>query len=121
MVTVTTKKGKKVVKEATASSYTSVFPYHFEKARLTNADGEILSRAVTVTFKKQFVNLPVGSDNLKVYRMREVAGTGSGKWKMYDVQYYFTSSDWLTVSGFSLQIEAAENLTGVILEYLFIE
>ncbi len=121
MVTVTTKKGKKAVKESASSIYTSVFPYHFEFARLTNANDEILSKTVTITFKKPFNSIPVGSDNLKVYRMKEVGGTGSGKWKMYDVQYYFTSSTWLTVSGFSLQIEAAESLTGVILEYLFIE
>ena len=76
------------------------------------------SRTVTVTFDVPFDNVPIGLSNLKVYRWQQVV---AGKWRARDVQYYFTTSGSLTNTGFSLEIETTESLTGVIIEYLFFE
>lgn len=87
---------------------------HTERGYLTG----LSSRTVTVTFDVPFDNVPIGLDNLKVYRWQQVV---AGKWRARDVQYYFTSSGSLTSTGFSLEIETTESLTGVIIEYLFFE
>lgn len=86
---------------------------HIEHDILT----DLASKTVTVNFSSEFSVIPAGW--VRVYRMRETTA-GNGKLKQWDVLYYHTSSDWKTKTGFSIQIDATENLTGVIVEYLFI-
>lgn len=87
---------------------------HLEVGKLT----DLASRTVEVTFDAVFAEVPAGLQNLKVYRWAQVV---AGKYRPRDVQYYFNADTDLTVSGFTLQIEASESLTGVIVEYLFHE
>lgn len=88
--------------------------YHPEFNRMTG----LPSRTVSVTFGTPFVSVPTGIGNLKVYRWAQAV---TGKWMPKDVQYYFPSSGSLTNTGFTIEIEASEPLTGVIVEYLFLE
>jgi hypothetical protein len=79
---------------------------------------ELASRTVEVTFDAVFAEVPAGLQNLKVYRWAKVV---AGKYRPRDVQYYFNAEADLTAAGFTLQIEANESLTGVIIEWLFHE
>lgn len=87
---------------------------HIEGDRIT----DLVTRSVQIDFNTPFTDVPAGLSNLKVYRWQQVV---TGKWRARDVQYYFTSSGSLTSTGFSLEIETTESLTGVIIEYLFFE
>ena len=86
---------------------------HIEHDRLT----DLTSRTISVKFLSEFGDIPAGW--VKVYRMKETTA-GNSKWKQWDVLYYHTVLDWKTKTGFSLQIDANENLAGIIVEYLFI-
>lgn len=76
------------------------------------------SHTVAVTFRKAFSAAPAGITNLKVYRMGQFI---AGKYGPKEVQWYMTAPGKLTATGFEIEIEAAESLTGVIVEYLFYE
>jgi hypothetical protein len=84
---------------------------HSEIARVTG----LISRTFIVVFGVEFDAIPVTSV-LSVYRMVEIE---TNKWVRQDVQYYFNSANWLTATGFTLYIETAESLTGVVVEYKF--
>lgn len=77
----------------------------------------LASRSVSVTFGTAFTSVPLIA-TFRVYRMSEIS---SGKWRMQDVLYYHTSENWLTTTGFSLEIDTSESLTGVVIEYIFRE
>jgi len=87
---------------------------HFEVGRVTG----LADREVSVTFGTAFTGVPVGIENLRVYRITEVV---TGKYKIHDVQHYHPTNTPVTSSGFSFTIEDSESLTGVIYEYLFTE
>lgn len=83
---------------------------HIERDRLTG----LSSRSVTVEFDAAFTSQPAG--NVWVYRMEEVV---SGMWRRKDVLFGFTNANQPTTAGFSLAIDEGENLTGVVVEYIF--
>ena len=85
---------------------------HIEKGRLTG----LSNRYVEVTFDSAFDEIPVGRKNLNVYRVNEDGG-GTGKATDDEVLIYGLG---VTVSGFSFYIDDTEDLSGVIVEYLFI-
>lgn len=88
---------------------------HREMARFRNET----SYNVVITFPKPFISKPIGVDNLKVYRMFEVE---TGKWGMRDVLFTFPSEeDWLTETGFEINIDPIESLVGIWIEYNFTE
>lgn len=74
---------------------------------------------VVRTFPKPFISKPIGINNLKVYRMYEIE---TGKWGMQDVLFTFPSEeDWLTETGFEINIDPIESLVGIWIEYNFTE
>jgi hypothetical protein len=85
----------------------TVIPY--QPGRLT----DIQSAEVSVTFTRPFLNVPIGLSNLKAYRW--VDGY------IQDVLFTYPSETWLTNSGFTIIIHETESLTGIIIEYNFIE
>lgn len=87
---------------------------HIESDRLS----DLVSRTVAISFVTPFSGIPAGIEHLRVYRWAQVV---TGKWAPKDVKHYFTSSSALTNEGFTLEIDTTESLTGVIVEYLFIE
>jgi len=76
-----------------------------------------ISRAVSITFGTAFTIIPK-TVMLRVYRMKETV-TGNGHWKEWDVRYWHASTNWKSTTGFSLTIDPAESLTGIIIEYEF--
>lgn len=89
---------------------------HIEERRMTN----LSSYTVDVTFTEAFTTLPTGIANLRVYRIAEVT---PGVTRAKDVRYRnIENSDGSIVSltGFSIEIDSNESLTGVIVEYLFL-
>lgn len=87
--------------------------YHIESDTLTN----LVSKTVTVTFKKPFKN-KVTCVKLAVYRYDEV---DPAKFVYTNVVHYYTTNPFYDLTGFSLTIEVWEQLTGVIVDYCFIE
>ena len=75
------------------------------------------SRSVSKTFSPAYSSLPA-IVAFRVYRNEETY-TGSGKYRMKDVLYDHSSAVWLTVSGFTLDIDSSESLIGVIIDYKF--
>lgn len=96
---------------STISAGSDVEQLHIESARLT----DLIDRNVVVYFVTPFEFTPTGW--IKVYRMRQVV---TGKWKQQDVLYYHDAEVFKNGYGFGLVIEAAESLTGVVVEYFFI-
>ena len=73
----------------------------------------LASASVSVTFRTEYKNLPVGRKNIHVYRLVEPeAGL------ILDQDVLFNSLV-VTTTGFTLTIDASENLTGIIIEYFF--
>jgi len=85
---------------------------HVEKARETG----LASRSIAVTFGAAFTGVPV-TVALRVYRITAVV---SGKYRFQDVSWYHATATPVTATGFELEIETSESLTGIILEYHFI-
>ena len=83
--------------------------FHIEAGRLSS----LSSRSVSVTFGTAFDTTVI--DNIKVYKEVDVVGT---KTVRQDVLFYDLS---VTLSGFTLEIDASESLTGVIVDYSCIE
>ncbi len=75
----------------------------------------LASGTVTVTFTKAFEEIPVGLP--RVYRM--VAD--GGVYLMQDVLFSYPSTNWLTATGFTITIDSAEALSGIIVLYTFTE
>lgn len=74
---------------------------------------------VSITFNAPFKTIPIGIKNLKVYRMVELE---AGKWGMQDVLFTYPSEeDWLTETGFEINIDPIESLVGIWIEYNFTE
>ena len=94
-----------------SKSIGSITEIHIESGRLTG----LSSANVVVYFAKIFDRTPTGW--IRVYRMRQVQ---TGKWKQQDVLYYHAAEVFKNGYGFGLVIEAAESLTGVVVEYFFI-
>lgn len=91
-------------------------PLHVERARLTDLDNSSDDHTITITFSAEFPIIPL-TTRFKVYRFAQVV---PGKYRRKDVPYY-QAVDWLTITGFEIEIEADEDLTGVIIEYKFEE
>lgn len=85
--------------------------WHFEADTFTPAN-----RTVVVNFDTAFTDLPAGVGNLKVYRLR-AKGANS---VMHNV-LFTVASNWLTTTGFTLQIDELESLTGVKVDYCFMK
>jgi len=83
---------------------------HIEKDRLTG----LSSRTVTVTFDLSFSSIPVGE--VKCYRMYEQP---DGTFQKQDVIWGFPDANQPTLSGFTLIISTDEDLTGVVIEYVY--
>lgn len=96
----------------TIKSGGNITSVHIETARLTN----LTSNLVPVFFAEKFSVTPTGW--IKVYRMRQVQ---TGKWKQQDVLYYHAAEEFKNEYGFGLVIDPSENLTGVVIEYMFKE
>lgn len=97
---------------ATASTSTRI---HREMARFRAET----SYTITVTFIQPFQSVPIGINNLKVYKMFQLA---AGKCGMSDVLFTFPSEeDWLTNTGFTINIDPVEDLVGIWIEYCFTE
>ena len=75
------------------------------------------SAAVSVTFGTSFTSTPMAI-HFDCYRYYQVE---PGKYVKKDVQFYYSGANWLTSTGFAITIESTESLTGVYLEYYFIE
>lgn len=75
----------------------------------------LASRTVTVTFRQAFDEIPVGLP--RAYRM--VAD--GGVYLMQDVLFSYPTESWLTETGFTITIDTAEELTGIIILYDFTE
>lgn len=88
----------------------------------THVEADILespvSRNVSVSFETAFTSRPL-IRTWRVYRVAETY-TGSGVYRMKDVNYTH-AENWLTTTGFDIDIDTDENLTGVIIEYEFAE
>lgn len=96
----------------TASTSTRI---HREMARFRAET----SYTITVTFIQPFQSVPIGINNLKVYKMFQLA---AGKWGMSDVLFTFPSEeDWLTNTRFTINIDPVEDLVGIWIEYCFTE
>lgn len=95
-----------------AEKSASVSGSHTEKGRLTG----LTAYYVEVEFDEAFDDIPVGRKNLNVYRVNENGG-GTGKATDDEVLIYGLG---VTVSSFSFYIDDTEDLSGVIVEYLFI-
>jgi hypothetical protein len=74
------------------------------------------SRTVSVTFDTPFSSQPYGREP-DVYRMVEQS---DGTYRRYNVRWGFSDMNQPTTTGFSLEIHADEDLTGVIIEYLYL-
>ena len=96
-------------KKQTIDDYLSAT--HEEVARLT----PLGSRSVAITFDTAFSSIPI-TVLINVYRITEIV---SGKYKFDKVQWYHATATPVTITGFELEIETSESLTGVILEYYF--
>lgn len=83
---------------------------HEESGRLSDLD----SVNVGIAFSSPFDTMPIVVE-FRVYRMGLV---DSNKYRMVDVLYY-SVLNWLTTSRFDIVIDSSENLTGIIVEYLF--
>jgi len=96
----------------------NTMPYfHMEKDYLDDLDDSSHEHTITVEFGKAFAAIPIMS-KFEVYRYYAVV---PGKYRRKDVKYYH-AIDWLDgLDGFIIEIEANEDLTGVIIEYIFIE
>jgi hypothetical protein len=75
------------------------------------------SHTVNVEFKNEFTAIPAGMGNLKIYRLEPE----EGEYILADVLFNFPSLTWLTTTGFTVQINSTENLTGIFIDYTFIE
>lgn len=84
---------------------------HIESDRVTG----LADRSVAITFGTAFTSVPV-TVVLKVYR---IGITSPGKYRFNEVLWYHATATPVTTTGFELVIEAAESLTGIILEYYF--
>lgn len=95
------------------------YKYGIDMDILWKARGDIgevknlLSRSVSVTFKKTYLAPPVGLGNIRVYRMAEEM---PGKPVAQMVLFH---SPAVTVTGFTLIIDESEPLEGIIIEYNF--
>src|SRR5680860_147857 len=75
----------------------------------------LASASVTVTFSTAFSVTPVGY--VECYRM---AVTPDGTYRKQNVLWGFTTAAMPLLTGFSLTINAAESLTGIIVKYLYL-
>ncbi|MFW5879358.1 MAG: hypothetical protein ACOCUV_00895 [bacterium] len=85
---------------------------HIEAGRLSG----LSSRSVSVTFDEPFTSQPYG-DEPKVYRMEQQP---DGTWRRKQVLWGFNNSSQPSTTGFELTISDSENLTGIIIEYLYL-
>lgn len=85
---------------------------HIEAGRISGLG----SRTVSLTFDSAFSSQPYGREP-DVYRMVEQA---DGTYRRYSVRWGFSDMNQPTTTGFSLEIHADEDLTGVIIEYLYL-
>lgn len=76
----------------------------------------LASRAITITFDTPFTSLPLPVI-LRAYRWQNPS---TGVYYMENVMFSYPSESWYSVSGFSINIDSGEILTGVIVEYLFL-
>jgi hypothetical protein len=83
---------------------------HIEKDRLTG----LSSRTVTVTFDLEFSSIPVG--DVKCYRMYEQP---DGTYQKQNVIWGFPNVNQPTLSGFTLEISTDEDLSGIVVEYIY--
>lgn len=83
---------------------------HIEKDVLSG----LASKTVTVEFESEFSSTPIGW--IKVYRMTEMP---NGTYREQDVLWGHTTSTKVSTTGFVIQIDDSESLTGVIVEYEF--
>lgn len=87
---------------------------HIEKGRLSS----LASRSVSVTFDTAFSATPLAV-TFEVFRYSNIGG---GKYvKQRNVAYYLSGSSWVTTTGFSIEIDTSESLTGLFVEYYFVE
>lgn len=84
---------------------------HIERDILTS----LSSRDIIVEFETPFDSIPNGDEPM-VYRMFEEQ---PGVWRRRNVLWGFTSSSGVTPTGFSIKIDDSENLTGVVVQYLY--
>ena len=84
---------------------------HREMAELT----PITAKHLVVTFGKEFAAKPFGK--LEVYRY-VTQGAGIGK---QNVLFTFPDANWLTKTGFTIDIAAFEDLNGIIVFYQYTE
>jgi hypothetical protein len=85
---------------------------HRECKRIINPE----SRFINVVFDEPFGYVPQGVANLKVYRMVQQGNI----WVQQDVLFGHSSENWLTATGFSLEISIFEEFWGsAIIEYCF--
>lgn len=83
---------------------------HVEKDRLTG----LSSHSVSVEFDSAFDTVPVG--DVQVYRMVEIV---SGKWRKEEVLWGFDDANQPSLLGFDLTIDSEEDLSGIIIQYLY--
>lgn len=111
---ITTDPGVKSIFRASGSGVT----IHRELGRLlggSDSSADFTGHIVTVAFDSDFTNKPIGWIDIYRYRPR------NGKFVKANVLINYDSEDWLTISGFSINIDASESIDGIILEYYYTE
>ncbi|WP_159522883.1 hypothetical protein [Sunxiuqinia indica] len=83
---------------------------HIEKGRLTG----LTDHYVAVDFEFAFDDIPIGRGNLNVYKVRT-----HGDGNTTDIKYTPLNLD-VSTEGFSFYIDESIDLTGIIVEYIFL-
>lgn len=86
---------------------------HVEKGRITSPG----SRVVSVIFDDAFVAAPIPL----LFDVFRYTAVDTGKYIRDNVLYYVSGATWATTTGFDITIDDSESLTGVYIEYYFVE
>jgi hypothetical protein len=78
--------------------------------------GDFATRTITVDFQTPFLERPIGW--VKTYRYEPRSGGG---FFYTNAIHYVNSIDWLNELGFEIIVENYEALTGLFVEYSFVE
>jgi len=78
----------------------------------------LISTTLTVVFPFTFNDVPIGE--VKAFRY-DLPYPGAPGMKRMEVLFYLADANWLTTSGFTIEIDSTESLTGIIVEYSFIQ
>jgi len=109
---------KGYVSEANGAPSINQMPFfHWERGRLTDLDNSTDDHTISHTFLESFLEIPI-TNKFEVYRFADMGG---GKYRKQEVLYYHAEDALPSLTGFEIEIEDFEDLTGVIIEFVFLE